>query len=262
MPVCRVALVFLLSICLAGCQKKGGTGAGDSAQPDSLAQIKAAGVLRVGTDPTFPPFESKDPNSQDIVGFDMDLLKAIAAEIGVKAEIIASPFDAIIPGLSTKKWDAIVSAMTITEERAKQVDFSNPYYLSAQAIIVRNDNSAIHGEADLKGKTLGVQLGTTGETEANKITGAKVIKFDTGTTPFDDLLKGKVDAVIMDRPAAVKIIKVKGRMKIVGKPLTAESYGIAVRKGDSALLNAINTALRKLKDSGQLAALESKWLTK
>ncbi|MGQ9628781.1 MAG: basic amino acid ABC transporter substrate-binding protein [bacterium] len=221
------------------------------------AQIKK---IVVGTDATYPPFENIVDGK--FVGFDIDLAQAIAKEIGAEIEFVNVAWDGIIPGLLAKKYDMIQSAMTITEERAKQVTFSRPYYNAGQIVAVRVENTTIKDEKDLPGKRVGVQLGTTGEFAVKEIKGAIVKSYDTIDLAFIDLINGNVDAVVADDPTVAAFVKErgKGKLKIVGKPFTDEHYGIAMRKEDTALHKAVNAALEKLEKDGTIERLKEKWI--
>jgi polar amino acid transport system substrate-binding protein len=248
----KITLLLLLLLSFTGCSEK------EPEDVDVYSRVLETKTLRVGTDATYPLFETKDENGK-LVGFDIDLMDALCDAMGVQAEYVVVPFDGIIPGLKSNKYDAIISAMTITEERGKQVNFSDPYYLSGQSITVLEDEMNIHGIEDLKGKKIGVQLATTGEIEAKKIPGAEVVSFEDIQMAFADLKNGNVDAVINDIPVSSKIIALKGGMKIVGPLLTNESYGIAVRKEDTKLLEAINKALKTVDKTGKYEELHEKW---
>lgn len=228
---------------------------------DAFQRIMQNKKLLVGTDATYPPFESKDAETGKIVGFDMDLMDAICDKLGVKCEYIVVPFDGIISGLNNNKYDAVISAFTITPERENIIDFSHPYYQASQSIAVRLDEEKINSLDDLKGKRIGVQLGTTGELLAKKIEGAKIISFDNIGAAFIDLENGKLDAIVNDKPTSQRIIAFKGNAKIVGPDLSSENYGIAVRKGEERLLEAINNALTSLQFSGKLEDLNKKWFS-
>jgi len=217
--------------------------------------------LLVGTDATYPPFESKDTKTGKIVGFDIDLMDAVCEKLGVKCEYIVVPFDGIISGLNNNKYDAVISAFTITSERERIIDFSQPYYNASQSIAVRLDQQDINSIDDLKSKKIGVQLGTTGELLAKKIEDAEIISFDNIGAAFIDLENGKLDAIINDKPTSQRIIALKGNARIVGIDLSSENYGIAVRKNEEILLEAINNALSELKHSGKLEELNKKWFS-
>src|SRR5690606_15567991 len=166
---------------------------------------------------SYPPFESIDPATSQIVGFDVDLIRALAARLGAEVEFTVVPFDAIIAGLRAGKYDAVISAMTITPERAAQVSFSAPYSAAGQSISIRLADSTIAGIEDLEGKRIGVQLATTGEMEAKKVAGAKITSFDAIGNAVRDLENGNVDAVIADTPTLRILQRQHGTIRLVGE---------------------------------------------
>jgi len=222
---------------------------------------KTESILRIGTDATYPPFEMVNTDTGLPEGFDIDIMKAICKINGWKPEFIITPFDGIISGLKGEKYDCIISAMTITSQRQVIVDFSDSYYLAGQVIAVPPDDSTIHTVDDLKGKKVGVQLGTTGEKMAESLPGALVFSFDNIGAAFIDMENGRIDAILNDWPTTDEYIKLKGTAKTVGEILSKEYYGIAVRKGDSELLGKINAAIEHIKDSGQYDNISKKWLS-
>ncbi len=229
-------------------------------KPDAFSRIMKDKKLLVGTDATYPPFESKDDTGK-LVGFDIDLMDQICDKLGVRCEYVVVPFDGIISGLNSEKYDAIISSFTITPEREKVIDFSKPYYNASQSISVRLDRQDINSLIDLKGKKIGVQLGTTGELLAKKVEGAEVVSFDNIGAAFIDLENGKLDAIVNDKPTSQRIIALRGGAKIVGPDLSSENYGIAVRKGEKRLLDSINNSLTSLELSGKLEDLDKKWFS-
>lgn len=226
---------------------------------DGFAKIQKSGVLRIGTDATYPPFEWIDTATGEVEGFDVELVHELCREIGCKAEFVVVPFDGIIAGLVSGKYDMIASTFTITPERSKQVAFSDPYYDGGQSIAVPVYDSSTTGVDDLQGKTIAVQLGTTGERRASQIPGAEIIAFENISAAFIDMENGRVDAVINDRPTTELIIRERGAAKIVGPTLTAEEYGFAVTLKDKELLSAINRALAKIKSDGRFETIRAKW---
>jgi ABC-type amino acid transport substrate-binding protein len=216
-------------------------------------------VLRIGTDATYPPFETIDTETGKPTGFDIDLITKICEINGWKPEFVVTPFDGIIPGLTGGKYDAVISSMTITKARAAVVDFSQPYYLAGQSIAVLLSDTTIKGVADLKGKRVGVQLGTTGEMMAQKIGGAEVFSYDNIGAAFIDMANGHLDAVLNDYPTTQAYIRSHGGARTVGEMLSKEYYGIAVRKGDTKLLKQINSALDKIKKDGTYRELHIRW---
>jgi polar amino acid transport system substrate-binding protein len=247
----KLSIPLLLSLILA-CS---------SPQVDTLDKIKESGKFLIGTDATYPPFESQDLQSGEVAGFDIDLMKAICQKLGVQPEFIVVPFDGIIPGLNNHKYDAIISAFTITVAREEVIDFTDPYYVAGQVIAVPLRDTVIKEMTDLEGKRIGAQLGTTGEMLAKQITRGEVISFDNISAAFIDMENGKLDAIINDKPTSQMIIKVRRSAKIVGPLLTKESYGIAVRQGDKRLLEALNMALQQFREEGVLEELNRRWIT-
>jgi ABC-type amino acid transport substrate-binding protein len=200
--------------------------------------------------------------SGEIVGFDVDLMRAVAREAGLEAAFSNQPFAGILPGLSQGKYDAVISCLTITAERAKEVDFSRPYYDAGQVIAVREADTAIRTLADLKGKTIAVQIGTTGFDAASKVEGVKVSAFKEIELAYLELVAGRADAVVNDEPPTRMYLKDHKGIRIAGPPFTEEKYGIAVRKGNAALLAKIDDGLAKVIASGEFARLKEKWIGK
>jgi polar amino acid transport system substrate-binding protein len=219
-------------------------------------------VVQVATDATWPPFELVDEATKELVGFDIDLMNAIAEKAGFQVEFINTPFDPLLAGVSTCQYDAAISAISITDDRKESMLFSDPYMNAGQIVVVQTSNTDIGGKDDLVGKIIGAQLGTTGEREAQAIADATVKPYDSIVLAFLDLQNGQLDAVIADYPTAFGFIqKSSDTIKLVGEVFTDENYGIAVCKDNPELVNKINTALTALKDEGKLAELEVKWLS-
>jgi basic membrane protein A len=218
--------------------------------------------ITVGTDATWPPFEYVDETTKEFVGFDIDLMKAVAQEAGFQVEFVNVSWDPLLAGMATGQYDAAISAMTITEERAKQWDFSNPYYTAGQLIAVRADNDTIKGPGDLTGKVIGAQLGTTGAIEIEENHPEATLKpYDDISQAFLDLINKQVDAVVADDPLVESFVKKYSKeIKTVGVPLTSEEYGIAVKKGAPQILAAINKGLKAAMDKGLIEQLQAKWI--
>lgn len=216
-------------------------------------------VYTVAMDATWPPFEYTDEDGA-IIGFDVDLINAIAAEEGFEIEIVNVAWDPLLAGMATCQYDLAASAMTITEERAKSFNFSDPYFAAGQLVAVQFDNTEINGKDDLAGKTIGVQLGTTGDIEAQTIEGATVKSYDQITLAFLDLMNGQVDAIIADNTLVYEYVNQNpDELKYVGDVFTAEMFGIAVCKDETELLEMINSGLAAIKAQGVLDELTAKW---
>jgi len=219
-------------------------------------------TVQVATDATWPPFEIVDEATKEIVGYDIDLFKAIAEKAGFEVEFVNLPFDSVLAGVSTCQYDAAISAITITEERKASMLFSDPYINAGQIVTVQSSNTEINSTDDLVGKTIGVQLATTGEIEAKAIADTTVKPYDSVDLAFLDLQNGQVDAVIADYPTAFGFVqKSPDKLKTVGEVFTDESYGIAVCNTKPELVDMINTALKALVDEGKLAEFEVVWLS-
>ncbi|MBI5126895.1 basic amino acid ABC transporter substrate-binding protein [Candidatus Roizmanbacteria bacterium] len=219
--------------------------------------IKEKGSLVVGSDATYPPLEFEQEGK--IVGFDVDLANEIAKNIGVAVEIKNISFDKIFMALANNEVDLVISSVTINEERQKTMDFSTPYLNAGQVIVVDKNNTQILAVEDLKNKTVGVQTDTTSKVEAEKYT-AKVKDYPDYDKAKNDLLQGKIDAIIIDYPAGISMSQSSaGQLKAVGNPFTSEFYGVAVNKGKEGLLLQVNDTLAKIKKSGRLNELEALW---
>ncbi len=220
------------------------------------------GVIMVGSDTAYPPFENVV--NGETVGFDVDMVKAIGEKLGYTVEFKTYKFDALITGLqSGTEFDMVASAMTITDERKQQIDFSDPYINSNQSLAVAAD-SAIASTDDLKsGDKVGVQSGTTGEIWAKENLAPKGVT----VTPYDDILAafgalgaGDVVGVINDAPISQDVVKDPARKaKVVQEIQTGEQYGFAFSKESSALRDAVNTALQELKDDGTYTTIYKTW---
>lgn len=229
-----------------------------TAAPTVLPKLK----ITVATDATWPPAEFIDEKTKEIVGFDIDLMNAIAKEVNLEVEYVNVAWDPLLAGMAAGQYDAAISSMTITEERKKQFDFSIPYYNAGQLIVVRADQTGIEKPADLAGHVCGAQIGTTGAMEIEKIPGATLKTYDTIDLAYMDLVNGQVDAVVADNPLAIGYVNLhKPKLKAVGQPFTEEYYGIAVRKGAPEILDRINKGLKIVLDRGIIKELEDKWYT-
>lgn len=241
-----LGVILLVGAALAGC--------GGSKQE----------VLRVGTEATFPPFETTDEND-NIVGFDIDLIKKIAEYNEWELEIVHMDFHVLIEELSTDKIDIVIAAMTIDEERAEKVLFSEPYFDAYQCLVVREDEDrdiTVDNIAE-QGLIIAVQMGTTGSFAAEDIYGnadhPNIKQLKRANEAFMELKSNRADVVIIDKPVAENYIRHLGGMKILGQPFTNEQYGIAVKKGNTELMDKINSALAKMKDNGDYDAIFKKW---
>lgn len=216
-------------------------------------------LLRVGTEPTFAPFEFEE-NGQ-YVGFDMELIRAAGKEAGYKVEIVNMGFDALIPALKANNIDVAAAGMTINEERKKEVAFTKGYYTSGLIIMVRKDNEAIRSIKDLEGKTIAVQIGTSGEKKARSVANAKVVTFNTNSDAAMEVMNRGADAVINDSPVVGYYLAKEGKdkAKTVGQVMEAEEYGFAAKKGNEKLAAELDKAIETLKKNGEYDKIYEKW---
>jgi polar amino acid transport system substrate-binding protein len=216
----------------------------------------------IASDCTWPPMEYVDEKKQ-IVGFDIELITAVAKESGMTIEIKNTAWDGIFAGLAAGKYDAVISSVTITEERKKTMGFSDPYLNAGQILVVKKGTKGTK-LAEFKGKTAGAQIGTTGAIEIAKDKSIKLKTYDEIGLAIEDLSNGRIDTVVCDRPTAVSYVlknsKYQKTLIIAGAPFTDEFYGIAVKKGNSEILDKINNGLKKVTKSGELKKIEDKWL--
>ncbi len=238
----------------------------EAAEAETEAEAEAAGdsafagqTLIMATNAEFPPYEYHDGN--EIVGIDVDIARAICEEMGAELEITDIAFDSIIPEIQADKADFGAAGMTVTEDRQSQVDFSDTYATGVQSVIVP-EGSEIQTIEDLSGKLIGVQQGTTGDIYASDDFGDEnVQRFPKGADAVQALVNGKIDAVIIDnKPAQVFVSENEG-LVILETAYAEEEYAIAVKKGNTELLDAINASIASLKESGTLDEIVAKYVT-
>jgi polar amino acid transport system substrate-binding protein len=220
--------------------------------------------LVVATDATWPPMEYVDENSKEIIGFDIDLMNAVADAGGFTVEFKNTAWDGIFAGLAAGKYDAIISSVTITDERKKEMDFSQPYINAGQILVVQSSLKGVSVLADMEGMTVAAQIGTTGSFEIEKVEGVGIKTYDEIGLAFEDLVNGRIDGVVADTPVAADFAlqseSYKGKLKIVGDPFTEEYYGVCIQKGNTEVLDAVNAGLDKVLGTAKYENIEKKWL--
>ncbi|MCX6109834.1 MAG: ABC transporter substrate-binding protein [Proteobacteria bacterium] len=230
------------------------------AADDGLAQIKKAGKLLVAVDTTYPPMEMEGDNGKP-AGFDIDLAKELAKRLGVSVEFVVMPWDGIIAGLAAKRYDIICSAMNITPERAKQVEFV-PYLKMSQVYVAKKAGAAVVKEQDLVGKVIGVQADTTSSEYVEKVkksgVAIKEIKaFKGATDVFAALRAGQADALVVDEPVARHYVKRDPAFfRITGRALAPEPIGIATRKDEHKLQKELLHQIEMMRIDGTLTKLQ------
>ncbi|SDM80697.1 cystine transport system substrate-binding protein [Paenibacillus sp. yr247] len=237
---------------------------GTTASVNLLEQIKKSGKLKVGLMGTYAPYNFLN-DKHEVDGFDADVAKEVAKRLGVQAEFITGEFSGLIEGLQKEKYDALVSQVTITDDRKKTMDFSMPYIKNAVNVIVKSDNTTIKSIDDFKGKKVGVGLGTNDEKYLREVVLPKVGTFEIATyndviTSLTDLNVGRIDATINNVFAIKPLVdKNKFKIKTVGEPIKVDAAGIPVRKNNPELLDAINKALTDMKSDGTFKTIFQKW---
>lgn len=235
---------------------------------DLKAQIaeltKPAPEFVFGSDATWPPMEFVN-SDKEVVGFDIDLIKAIGRAAGFTPVIKNTAWDGIFAALAAGKVDGVISSVTITDKRREVMDFSDPYFTVQQAVVVKKD-SGIRSVADLSGKKIGGQIGTTGYFAAKEIEGATAQTYDEVGMAIEDLFNGRIDAVICDDPIAADFALQQAQYSkaltigFVIPTETSEEFGIAVQKGNTELLELVNKGLAAIKESGEYDIIRAKWI--
>ena len=227
----------------------------------TLEGIKSAGKLVMATSPDFPPFESLQADGS-VVGIEVDLLQMVAEKLGVELEIAQMDFDSVIPGIQTGKFDVGVSGISVTEDRKENVLFTDPYCLAAQAIVVV-EGSEIKSKADLEGKSVSVQTGTTAELYTRD-NGYDVKSYQANADAELAVIKGKVDAWVIDDLTAAAMVAeynadAEKKLVILDEAMTTEPYALAFQLGSEDLVAAVNEALDGLVEDGTVASLFEKY---
>ncbi|EMF45218.1 glutamine ABC transporter, periplasmic glutamine-binding protein (glnH) [Planococcus halocryophilus Or1] len=215
--------------------------------------------LNVAFEGTYPPFNFIDDNDE-FQGFDVDISNEIAERLGVEANFIATKWDGLIGGLKADKFDIIISQMTVTEERKKSVDFTDPYVISGSVLITREDTDDITKLEDIKGKKVGVGGGTTFEEVANSVDGAEVKLYKAVGDYIQDLTNKRLDVIINDQLLISYNIKEKNLpIKISSDILNKDEIGMAVNKGNEDFIEKVNIALSEMKEDGTYDEIYKKW---
>lgn len=261
--------VAALLLGLAAC---GGSSGADTTSAANDLGLKTPGTLLVGSDIPYAPFEFTDPGSKTAKGFDVDLVNAVAKEMGISTVVFQdTSFDTIFTSTATGRFDMAASSITITDERKKTVAFSDPYFEANQSIMVRTADAGadpqLQGQTitpeiareGLKGQTIGVQRGTTGADLAKSIPGATIRQFQQIDDAFNALIAKRVDVVVNDYAISAYATLAKPDLKVVAKVSPSESYGVAFPPDNTALVDAFNAGLATVKSNGTYATIYKKW---
>lgn len=242
-----ICFILAVSVILCAC--------GGSKAETSLQDVKNAGKLVIATSPDFPPFESLD-ESGNVVGIEIDILNKVCEGLGVELAIEQMDFESVLPGVQAGKYDVGVSGITVTDARLKNSDFSDVYFLASQAIVVTPD-SPVKAKADLEGKSVSVQTGTTAEDYCMS-EGYDVQAFQANNDAATALTSGKVDAWVVDNEVAVAFASDLG-LVVLDEAMTSEPYAFAFEKGSDSLVEAFNAELKKIMDDGTVKAIFDEW---
>lgn len=257
-------MCFALVACNSGDKDTSSSAPADSSAADSsaaasdtsLEDVKKSGKLSIATSPDFPPFESLEGDK--VVGIEIDILEMIAEKLGVELEINQMDFDSVLPGIQSGKFNIGVSGITVTEDRKANADFTDPYFLAAQAIIVMN-GSDIKSKADLEGKKVSVQTGTTAEEYCMK-NGYDVSAFQANNDALSALTSGKVDAWVVDNQTGIAMsADTNGKTVVLDEAMTTEPYSFAFKKGSTSLVNEINGYIQGWLKDGTIEKIFEKY---
>ena len=248
MKLTRLVVLGALSLSLSGV-----------ATAASLAEIKSAGAIRIGTEGTYAPFTYHEA-SGDLVGFDVEIGRAIAAKLGVKADFIEGKWDGLIAGIDANRYDLVINQVSITPERQAKYDFSAPYIVSKAVVLVRNDDDSIKGFADLKGKKAAQSL-TSNFGKLAVSNGAELVATDGFNQSVELVLSRRADATINDSLSYLDFKKHKpdAPLKIAATQESADSAGVLLAKGQPELLAAVNQALTDIKADGTYLKIADKY---
>ena len=243
---------LVLGACGSDDNKNETSGDTDSGAKSANVDTVSSGKLTVCSDTPYEPFEFQKDGKD--VGYDIDILRAIASDNDLDLEVKDLPFDGILGSLAAGDCDVVGSAVTITPERAKQVDFSDPYFDADQSLLVKAADKDKYAKLDdLAGQTIGVQSSTTGETYAKAHTpkGATIKSFDDATGLFGAIASGQIAAILQDLPVNAYRATQDDSVVVTQTSPTGEQYGFAIKKGNSGMLDMVNSGLKSLKDSGK-----------
>lgn len=255
-----LSVIFSAGMLLAACGGDDSTSSEEGSSTEggnSELNLVEEGKFTSASSGLYKPFNYEEGGN--LTGFDIDIGNALAEEMGLEPNPVTTPFETIIQGLTTNRYDAILGSMAITEERAEQVAFSDPYYYSGGVIFVREGNTEITSEADLEGATIGVVGQSTYDTAAQNYTD-DIQYYNSDVVALQDLtVEGRLDAVITADVVGFEAQNAGLEIEMVGDPLWIEQAAVAVRQDDEALLEAINEALATIVENGTYEEISQKW---
>ncbi|MCA9930823.1 MAG: amino acid ABC transporter substrate-binding protein [Anaerolineales bacterium] len=231
-------------------------------EDETWAHIQETGVLRVGLDPTYPPFENAD--APDLQGIDIDLAHALANELGVQVEFVLFGYDGLYDALATNQVDVLLSALVIVPERMRDFAYSEPYFNAGEVLIVRENEANIREMADMNGRSLAVELGAQGHVEATswerKLPNLTVLPYNTQDEALTAVVTGTADAALIDAISGRLFLRSTFGLKRITPAVTVEPFSVVVRIENAQLLENIDTALTNLQNNGKLEEIIAHWL--
>lgn len=257
--------IAILALAVTGCASKKDTAAAQPAEASTTApanlleQIKADGVIKIGTEGTYAPFTFHDADGK-LTGFDVEIAEEVAKRLGVKAEFIETKWDGMFAGLDSKRFDAVANQVTIREDRLEKYDFSSPYIVSKAVLITNTETTDIKTFADLKGKKSGQSL-TSNLADIAKSNGAEIVQVDSFNQAIDLLSSKRIDATINDSLSYLDFKKQRPDtpIQVVAELETKDESGLLFNKGNAELIEAVNQALADMKADGTYLAISQKW---
>ncbi len=252
----RQALMGVMAVALVA-----GMSVKTFAAENLLYKVKERGTLLVGLEGTYPPFSFQGDDGK-LTGFEVEFAEELAKHLGVKASLKPTKWDGMLASLDSKRIDVVINQVTISDERKKKYDFSTPYTVSGiQALVKKGNEGSIKTAADLKGKKVGVGLGTNYEEWLRQnVQGVDIRTYDDDPTKYQDLRVGRIDAILVDRLAALDLVKkTNNTLAVAGDAFSRQESGVAVRKGNEDLVKAIDSAIADMQKDGSLKALSEKW---
>ena len=270
--IAMLSMVLAGSLLLSGCGGNTDTQQNEDSNTDAAATDSTdtadGGVLRMGTNATFPPYEFTDENGE-VAGIDAEIAAAVAEKLGMELDITDMAFESLIPALQAGTIDIVLAGMTVDPERADQVNFTDSYATGVQVVIVpeNSDIAPVEQEdgslaVDLTGKTIGVQTGTTGDLYCtDDYCQENVKQFDNGPLAVAALVNGQIDCVVIDQEPAKNYVAANEGLKILDTAYANEDYAAAISKDNTELLEQVNAAMQELKDDGTLQSIIDKYIT-
>lgn len=252
----RQALMGMMAVAMVA-----GVSVKTFAAENLLNQVKERGTLRVGLEGTYPPFSYQGDDGK-LTGFEVEFAQALAKRLGVKADLKPTKWDGMLASLDAKRVDVVINQVMISDVRKKKYDFSTPYTISGvQALVKKGNEDSVKTADDLKGKKVGVGLGTNYEEWLRKnVQDVDVRTYDDDPTKYQDLRVGRINVILVDRLAALDLVKkTNNTLAVAGQPFSRLESGVALRKGNEDLLKGIDDAIAGMQKDGSLKSLSEKW---